>query len=892
MQQPSFFENEIVQPKNLNFLNDSTSKNIKDIVVAIGGGQSGKVAGLTLSGVSGNNYFVVNPGYGFTGDGERVQIYSTGINFGIAFTGTQSVYLNFASAVWNPDPTVNPLGASFVVTNVDPTDDSLVAVENFNLAQILLTSGSSYIPLGTVTADSSMLFVTSSPSGSRDFTLGGVIDVNSNTINGINISSGSIDSNIFTSELHYNVNLSTGVSLNMTSSGSSNIASKNNPLANIYALTGTFHQINGMSPILIDTMQQVSGTSLEATGTNLVQIDTQAQGTRFGNGMTIRTNSISTVGTNNDINITTNPLQRVNINSTVNIAAGNNLFVKDNLFVSGTANFGSTNIASITGNLAVQGTLTFNNTPQQFNNLVPNPDFSQGGAGSPGGTGVGFAPAIWTSATLNTAYAYGPVPAGTPNQTLTAPAAFITALNNTLHITGNYTVEMNVNINGPSSYTSPQNSLFYKQNGVSANFNGNLLVTAASGLRFDSNAISLVSPTGVIRSKQWYNVAYTWNNAQRKIYIDGTLVGSDSVDGAWHDGSTNFWLGAFQPNQNLINGMINNVRVSNIARTSFPSGSAHVGVDFNTLAFWSLNNTLADSTPSNFTLLTNNLPSPAPFTDTRLGQVFSGTINIAANDNLPAGSQNSFYGAPHTNTWLLCSGTNIDSTGTFLSAPVSLKPNTTYNLSYYAKSISNSGTLGIINYVFGLTQTGTYIQTPVSAIPTTINGSEWTRVNTVVTTPVSGSNFNFGLAIRNTQATGTANQIFGLTAAQATEGLALTPHTDQGAIFSSIKKALPTSWGSYEGSTGVLYDSYNVASIVRLAVGRYQINFINPMVNTNYTVVIGGASFGVVNQSWQNMWNYGNADRQLTSMTIGSIGDAPAGALTDRFLCFAIYGGN
>lgn len=771
MQQPTFFENEIVQPKNLSFLNDSTAKNIKDVVVAIGGGVSGKVSGLTLSGVSGNNHFVVSPGYGYMGDGERVQIYSTGINVSIAFTGTESIYLNFTSAVWNPDPTINPLGSSFVVTNVDPTDDSLVAVENYNIAIITTSSGVNYIPLGTVTADSSMNYLTSSASGSRDFTIGGIIDINTSTINGVNIAAGTLDSNSFVSELHYGISLSTGVNIGLTASGNNNIGSANHPLSNVYSLTGNFHQLNGFSPILIDTMKQISGTSLEGTGNNFVQIDTNNKGTRFGKGITLNTNSISTVGVDADINMSTDALRRVNINSIANV---NDLFVKNNLTVTGIANFAATNIASITGNLSIVGSLSFGATSQLYNNAVTNPAFSLTPSGD---AGVGLAPQLWSIVTANSIYAYGPVPLAAPNQTLTAPAGFL-ALANNLNVTGNYTIEMNININGPSSYTVQQNELFYKQHGTNSNFNGQLFVTAASGLRFDSFNSPLASPTGMIHDKQWYNVAYAWDGAQRHIYIDGVPVGNDSIDGAWHAGVVATLFGAAQPNQALINGLINNIRVSNIARTSFPSGSAHALPDFNTLAYWGLNNNLLDSTPNNFTLISNNGSVPTPFTDTRLGQVFSGTINIAANDILPVGTKNSLYGDPHTNTWLLCSGNNIDSTGVFMWSATNLKANTNYNFSYYAKGITGTNNIGIINYAWGTSPSGTYVQNPTT-IATPITSSEWTRYTTNVLTPISGSGFNFALAIRDTLSTGTINPIFGITAVQATEGSAIVPYQPQ-----------------------------------------------------------------------------------------------------------------
>ena len=238
MQQPVFFENEIVLPSNLNFLNTSTAKNIKDVVVALNGAQPGIVSGLNLQGVSGNNYFTVTSGYGYTGDGERIQVYSTGLNFGIAFTGTSPIYLTYTSSVYNPDPTINPQGAANVVTNTDPTDNSQVAVENYNFAIVTTVSGANYIRLGTVSADTSMHYLTSSTSGTQDFIIGGVINLTNQTISGYNVASGSLDSNIFSNPLHYNFALNTGVSITVNGSGDSSIGSVSHPLASVAAMTG------------------------------------------------------------------------------------------------------------------------------------------------------------------------------------------------------------------------------------------------------------------------------------------------------------------------------------------------------------------------------------------------------------------------------------------------------------------------------------------------------------------------------------------------------------------------------------------------------------------------------------------------------------------------------
>ena len=48
---------------------------------------------------------------------------------------------------------------------------------------------------------------------------------------------------------------------------------------------------------------------------------------------------------------------------------------------------------------------------------------------------------------------------------------------------------------------------------------------------------------------------------------------------------------------------------------------------------------------------------------------------------------------------------------------------------------------------------------------------------------------------------------------------------------------LCTAWVNFDGTTGAIKGSYNVASVTRSAVGTYRINFITPMANINYVPV-------------------------------------------------------
>lgn len=47
---------------------------------------------------------------------------------------------------------------------------------------------------------------------------------------------------------------------------------------------------------------------------------------------------------------------------------------------------------------------------------------------------------------------------------------------------------------------------------------------------------------------------------------------------------------------------------------------------------------------------------------------------------------------------------------------------------------------------------------------------------------------------------------------------------------------LATAWVNFDGATGAIKSSFNVASVTRSAVGTYRVTFIAPMTNTNYVV--------------------------------------------------------
>lgn len=73
--------------------------------------------------------------------------------------------------------------------------------------------------------------------------------------------------------------------------------------------------------------------------------------------------------------------------------------------------------------------------------------------------------------------------------------------------------------------------------------------------------------------------------------------------------------------------------------------------------------------------------------------------------------------------------------------------------------------------------------------------------------------------------------------------LSNTVNANSAAIASKITGAaqqLCTAWVNFNGTTGAIRSSYNVASVVRTAVGSYRITFLEPMLNANYVPICAG----------------------------------------------------
>jgi len=55
---------------------------------------------------------------------------------------------------------------------------------------------------------------------------------------------------------------------------------------------------------------------------------------------------------------------------------------------------------------------------------------------------------------------------------------------------------------------------------------------------------------------------------------------------------------------------------------------------------------------------------------------------------------------------------------------------------------------------------------------------------------------------------------------------------------------LATAWVNFDGTTGAIRSSFNVASMTVLSTGNFRVTFSNPMANVNYAVVATGQGTG------------------------------------------------
>jgi hypothetical protein len=278
MQDPIFFDNQIVQPSQFKFWTDSNDKNTKDNLLLLTDGTAGVAAGWTISG-SGTSSVEISQGLGYDGNGERLETYS-GMSFVPSVSGTSRIYAKLALSNWDPQSVV---GSGSIVTAVDVVTGLNLPVEQYNSVEFTNTSGVGYIPIGCVTWSGTVLNINTASGCRQDLTMfHGAIDVYDGTINVRNIASGSIPCHALVSPFNCNLIMNSGMSVLFTNSGTSTIGTANSPAKTVNAVQGNFHILSGLSPIQLNaSLIQLNTTSMEAdssVGARL-RLDQNAKGT-------------------------------------------------------------------------------------------------------------------------------------------------------------------------------------------------------------------------------------------------------------------------------------------------------------------------------------------------------------------------------------------------------------------------------------------------------------------------------------------------------------------------------------------------------------------------------------------------------------------------------------
>jgi hypothetical protein len=811
MQEAQWFSNQIIKPSNLNFMNDSTGKNVKDVVVAFTKGQPGAVSGLIITG-SGGAVANVTTGFAFTSDGERIQLFSPSGIAVLPFSGSTSIFANLITVNYNPDPSQNPALSANVASGLNAGSLDYEVVEQYNLLGLTTISGATYVKLGDVVTNGGL--ITSIDYTNRQNLKVGEIDLFSNSIDGNLITAASIDSDQFVSPLHYDIALNSGVSIDYLGSGINHMASMSNPLGNIYAVSGTFHDISGFSPISIDSLVQKSGTSLESNSAH-VTIDTANIGTKIGGGMVVDKNSIDlteiTGPTPSDANLTiTTPNTAsvdinsgaVNINAPLNVGAGGltvtagditltgggklnvPFFTVTTLGINGAVSGSNTlfqGSIAVSGNMISSGTLAFGDTEQQFENIIPN-GLMYPNVANISGTNI---PNVWTAINPDVNYVIGPLgtPLGSnPNLQIPLGASGLAFFQGRSEFTFEFVFK--------SPITGGKLNRLITFNNTSR-----LETIAATKSLFwganVGNAAVVTTPSNVIQNNVWSHAAITRDsNNVATIWVDGINRASGINASTILPSSITFArIGASDTDASasIDDLYLKAFKISNKAKSAFPSGLCNLTSDSDTVALYNFNvipsgiNSVPASGLGNLitypglTLGFYEAPSGTYTIGSQfLGQSLSGSSVLDyTKDTKPVGTVNVFSGATNSPYYFQVSGNNITSAGLTFSTPLNVENSKEYNISYFTKLISGSSvallpsnTIGIKAYVSGTNY--------VSSIFTGSNSSsEWTRNSFDFRAPATGENFN--LYINTYSSAGntiSGTSLIGLSSVQATRGAA------------------------------------------------------------------------------------------------------------------------
>ncbi len=791
MQHSIYFENEIVQASNLNFDISSDQKNTKDNFNTIFKGIAGISTGWTLS--SSGSSAIISTGIGYDANGERIESFApTSI---ISPSGSHTLFATFSLSNYNPDPSASD--HIIAVTNINAITGSGEAVRSYNAPLFTFTSGNSYIPVGRVINNGITItsILTTEPYR-IDLKIAGVIDVNSVSIDGSLIAPSSIDSTKMKNPWTTDIVLGSGV--NILTSGDSHLGSLSEPFSEAYITKATIHEIVGFSPTIIHDITQASGSTIESVSGQRLKFDSLSHGSDFGGN--VYTNNVTSKGS--DLSI--NAVNQISLTSTTfsNIASSSITNHSNNGNIINSSTTGDISNSSATGDISNStGSGDINNNAQHINltaqqsivldsaltnsddtifsivnsnkfnetfeNLVPNPDFSSINI-YPSGAKI---PDSWivTSISSGSTIYVGPFANG--SSFLSIPES----LNLDMQGLATYTIEADIKLNSYNNTTSSHFNTIYSQITTDGNnprfeIGGNVSPHGQGSLYWDDNGADLSSAPGTIALSQWYHVAFTFASGTNtsNIYVDNINVASGtSANYRFNSNIIQSFIGSFANGLSNIDGYIDNVRISNIARTTFPSGlSNHLPNDISTIANYTFSNNYKDSA-GGYDLINVGV---IPFTDLNDYQSINYDVRDFNDDFSVKQNANSNY-------YLNVSGSNITTDGFRISSSLGeLKPNTSYNISFWHKDIANANNLKYSCGLRGFDEFGTLRYNTPLVIASQTN---WNRESFTITTPIitgSTSAIYYDIQMTPMAIAGTVNPSLQITGVQVTEGIALLPN--------------------------------------------------------------------------------------------------------------------
>lgn len=213
--------------------------------------------------------------------------------------------------------------------------------------------------------------------------------------------------------------------------------------------------------------------------------------------------------------------------------------------------------------------------------------------------------------------------------------------NATLSITGNFTIELNVNIE--TAITGLQYGMVAKWHEDAANERSYQFIYTDDGgtptlqlnTSVNGTASSSVKWAYTLSTSTWYHLAvvYSTTGPTATLYVNGTSqgTGTGTPAASIYNSTATFTIGT--PKQGLGNyfdGLIDDVRIWNTARTGTEINNNKAleldGSETGLVAYWRLNNNLLDSTSNDQTLTNNNA---ATFSTT---VPFAGSVNVRRSD--------------------------------------------------------------------------------------------------------------------------------------------------------------------------------------------------------------------------------------------------------------------